>query len=86
MNGTVRVLFKTRLIFPRINGPSDMPLKETKLYPEDLKKKILAPITPPRNLLASRSKKTQRTSSKKRKKAFTHFIAKILFHMKSFYN
>ena len=22
MNGTVRVLFKTRLIFPRINGPN----------------------------------------------------------------
>ena len=23
INGTVRVLFKTRLIFPRINGPID---------------------------------------------------------------
>ena len=24
MNGTVRVLFKTRLIFPRINGPTEI--------------------------------------------------------------
>ena len=30
VNGTVRVLFKTRLIFPRINGPIEV--KKTWLY------------------------------------------------------
>ena len=76
-----RVLGKTRLIFPRINGPSDMPLKETKLYPKDFKKKSCA-YHPPRNLLAARSKKPSVHHQRKEKRHLPTLSRKFFSHEK----
>ena len=59
MNGTVRVLFKTRLIFPRINGPivsgdPDLQIRGRPGHPEPeitgegrgIKKKFFRPFGP----------------------------------------
>ena len=61
-----------------------MPLKETKLYPKDLKK-ILVPITPPRNLLAARPKKNPAYIIKEIKKGIYPLYRENCLHMESFY-